>query len=219
VKDAREDLERSRRTANEEIAIFREELGAMVEKLKEIEENLKNPNLDSSSLRAKHEEQVKKAQEKQDELIQYDQRTKATIEQRQRNLLVEHIADIRSAVSSVAVIKKLDIVINSSETQLGVFYVKPTLDFTTEVIATLNAVDLATAIAEAELTTGTTPHTNGWYYQPDWGWIWTDAKTFPYVYRSSSGGNQEGWLYFREGSASPIYFYSYEESKWVTLGG
>jgi hypothetical protein len=62
------------------------------------------------------------------------------------------------------------------------------------------------------------PYTSGWYYQPDWGWLWTSKSTFPYVYRSSSGGKQEGWLYFREGTASPIYFYSYEESKWVTLG-
>ena len=80
-----------------------------------------------------------KAKEKQDDLIQYDKRTKATISQRQRNLLVEHIGDIRKAVDKVASLKKLDLVINSSETQLGVFYVKPTLDVTSDVIAALNA--------------------------------------------------------------------------------
>ena len=139
VKDARERLEKSRKIANEEIAIFREELGSIVKELKETEEKLKNPNIDSSTLRTKYQEQVKKAKEKQDDLIQYDKRTKATIGQRQRNLLVEHIADIRSAVSKVAVTKKLDIVINSAQTQLGVFYVKPALDVTAEVVATLNA--------------------------------------------------------------------------------
>ena len=52
---------------------------------------------------------------------------------------MEHIADIRKAVDKVSSVKKLDLVINSSETQLGVFYVKPTLDVTGDVIAVLNA--------------------------------------------------------------------------------
>jgi hypothetical protein len=65
--------------------------------------------------------------------------------------------------------------------------------------------------------TGATPHTNGWYYQPEWGWIWTNANTFPYVYRSSSGGKQAGWLYFREGSAPP-YFHDYATGTWTKLG-
>ena len=139
VKDARERLEKSRKIANEEIGIFREELGSIVKEHKETEEKMKNPNIDSSTLRTKYQEQVKKAKEKQDDLIQYDKRTKATISQRQRNLLVEHIADIRKAVDKVSSAKKLDLVINSSETQLGVFYVKPTLDVTSDVIAVLNA--------------------------------------------------------------------------------
>ena len=139
VKDARGRLEKSRKIANEEIGIFREELGSIVKELKETEAKLKNPNIDSSTLRTKYQEQVKKAKEKQDDLIQYDKRTKATISQRQRNLLVEHIADIREAVDKVSSVKKLDLVINSSETQLGVFYVKPTLDMTGDVIAVLNA--------------------------------------------------------------------------------
>lgn len=139
VKDARERLNKSRKIANEEIGIFREELGSIVKELKETEEKLKNPNIDSSTLRTKYQEQIKKAKEKQDDLIQYDKRTKATISQRQRNLLVEHIADIREAVDKVSSVKKLDLVINSSETQLGVFYVKPTLDVTRDVIAVLNA--------------------------------------------------------------------------------
>ncbi|MBT4386126.1 MAG: OmpH family outer membrane protein [Betaproteobacteria bacterium] len=139
VKDARERLEKSRKIANEEIGIFRQELGSIVKELKETEEKLKNPNIDSSALRTKYQEQVKKAKEKQDDLIQYDKRTKATISQRQRNLLVEHIADIREAVGKVSSVKKLDLVINSSETQLGVFYVKPTFDVTGDVISVLNA--------------------------------------------------------------------------------
>jgi len=66
--------------------------------------------------------------------------------------------------------------------------------------------------------TGAKPYTHNWYYQPDWGWLWTDANTFPYVYRSSTGGKQASWLYFSEGSSGPIYFYSYAAEKWETLG-
>lgn len=63
-----------------------------------------------------------------------------------------------------------------------------------------------------------TPHTYQWYYQPEWGWIWTNEKIFPYVYRSSADGQTAGWLYFSQKSANPIRFYDYAAKKWVTLG-
>jgi len=53
--------------------------------------------------------------------------------------LVEHLEDIRAAIKKVASAKGLDIVLNSSETQLGVFYSSDGSDFTEEVIVTLNA--------------------------------------------------------------------------------
>ena len=46
---------------------------------------------------------------------------KRLLPKRQRNLLVEHLEDIRGAVNKVAVAKSLDLVMNASETQLGVF--------------------------------------------------------------------------------------------------
>ena len=73
-------------------------------------------------------------------MIAYDKRAKATIAQRQRNLLVEHLADIRNAVQKVAGAKGLDMVLNSSETQLGVFYAGDKYDVTEDVIVTLNAL-------------------------------------------------------------------------------
>jgi hypothetical protein len=87
-------------------------------------------------------------------------------------------------------------------------------------IAAVKADPTAYGLAPIEELTasGATPHTNGWYYQPEWGWIWTNAKTFPYVYRSSTDGKLGGWLYFREGS-SPPYFHDYATGSWVTLGG
>ena len=123
----------------EELEIFRDELEKIVKELKEMEEKLKNPNIESSSLKTQYQEKVKKAKEKQDDMVAYDKRAKATIAQRQRNLLVEHLEDIREAVNKVAAAKGLDLVVNSSETQLGVFYAKDKLDITQDVIVTLNA--------------------------------------------------------------------------------
>lgn len=139
VKDARERLDKSKKIAMEELQIFRAELEKIVNELKEMEEKLRNPNLESAALKAKYQEKVKEAKVKQDDMIAYDKRTKATIAQRQRNLLVEHLGDIRTAVQKVAGAKGVDIVLNSSETQLGVFYVGDKFNVTEDVIVTLNA--------------------------------------------------------------------------------
>ena len=61
------------------------------------------------------------------------------------------------------------------------------------------------------------PHTNGWYYQPTWGWLWTSPETFPYVYRSAGEKGRAGWLYFSEES-SPPHFYDYASETWITPG-
>ena len=139
VKDARERLDKSKKIAMEELEIFRDELAKIVKDLKQMEAKIKNPNIESSSLKTEYQEKVKKAKEKQDDMVAYDKRAKATIAQRQRNLLVEHLEDIRGAVNKVAAAKSLDLVVNSSETQLGVFYAKDKLNITQDVIVTLNA--------------------------------------------------------------------------------
>jgi hypothetical protein len=81
----------------------------------------------------------------------------------------------------------------------------------------VNSANFGLAPLSNLTATGATPHTNGWYYQPEWGWVWTNANVFPYVYRSSLGGKQAGWLYFREGSAPP-YFHDYATGTWTKLG-
>jgi Skp family chaperone for outer membrane proteins len=123
----------------EELEIFRAEMEKIVKELKEMEEKIKNPNIDSTALRTQYQEKVKKAKIKQEDMVSYDKRAKATIAQRQRNLLVEHLEDIRGAVKRVAAAKKFDLILNSSETQLGVFFAGEKFDVTEEVIVTLNA--------------------------------------------------------------------------------
>ena len=56
VKEARERLEKSSSIAKEEIDIFKDELGKIVKELREMEEKLKNPNIDSSALKSKYQE-------------------------------------------------------------------------------------------------------------------------------------------------------------------
>ena len=85
-----------------------------------MEEKLRNPNIESSDLKTKYQEKLKKAKEKQEDMVAYDKRAKATIAQRQRNLLVEHLDDIRDAVKKFQPLW-VDLVVNASETQLGVF--------------------------------------------------------------------------------------------------
>ena len=139
VKEARERLDKSKKIAMEELEIFRAEMEKIVKELKEMEEKIKNPNIDSTALRSKYQEKVEKAKVKQEDMVSYDKRAKATIAQRQRNLLVEHLEDIRGAVKRVATAKKFDLILNSSETQLGVFFAGEKFDVTEEVIVTLNA--------------------------------------------------------------------------------
>ena len=61
VKDARERLDKSKKIAMEELQIFRAELEKIVNELKEMEEKLRNPNLESPQLKAKYQEKVKEA--------------------------------------------------------------------------------------------------------------------------------------------------------------
>jgi len=138
VKEARERLEKSSSIAKEEIDIFKDELGKIVKELREMEEKLKNPNIESSALKSKYQEKVKQAQSKREDMLAYEKRARATIAQRQKNLLVEHLGDIRTAIEKVSNSKKLDLVLNSSETQLGVFYASEKMDITPEVINVLN---------------------------------------------------------------------------------
>ena len=64
------------------------------------------------------------------------------------------------------------------------------------------------------------PHTDGWYFQPGLGWIWTNRDTFPFLYRQAEDGVTEGWLYFSqlpEQIKKP--YYDYNAEKWISASG
>ena len=56
-----------------------------------------------------------------------------------------------------------------------------------------------------------TPFINGWVYDPQRGWIFTDAEHFPLVYTY----NDQSWNYYELGSSNPRYFYNYTTEEWV----
>jgi Skp family chaperone for outer membrane proteins len=132
-------LEKSSSIAKEEIDIFKDELSKIVKELREMEEKLKNPNIESSALKGKYQEKVKQAQAKREDMLEYEKRARATISQRQKNLLVEHLGDIREAIEKISKSRSIDLVLNSSKTQLGVFFASDKLDITESVILALNS--------------------------------------------------------------------------------
>jgi endonuclease I len=56
------------------------------------------------------------------------------------------------------------------------------------------------------------PYTNGWFYEPTMGWLFTQSSIFPYIFQSSSSN----WLYFKAEDNTPS-FYNYDTQQWFRL--
>ncbi len=55
-----------------------------------------------------------------------------------------------------------------------------------------------------------TPYTDGWFFMPGRGWLWTTKAAYPWLYDTSSNN----WLHFKEGGDTPT-FYEYASQRWV----
>jgi outer membrane protein assembly factor BamB len=64
-----------------------------------------------------------------------------------------------------------------------------------------------------DTTNDYTPYTDGWFYNPLRGWMWTKKDVFPYFF-DTSGNN---WMYFKSGSDTPL-FWDFDTETWVSLG-
>jgi hypothetical protein len=64
----------------------------------------------------------------------------------------------------------------------------------------------------------TTPYTHDWYYQSGMGWMWTNSNSYPYIFKSGTGGQSGSWMFFSEQTANPIRMYDYSSQRWITLG-
>jgi hypothetical protein len=58
----------------------------------------------------------------------------------------------------------------------------------------------------------TTNYTDGWFFIPSYGWVWTSNSAYPYFYVH----NDNDWMYFQSGNEKPK-FYSYKTKDWVTF--
>ena len=63
---------------------------------------------------------------------------------------------------------------------------------------------------EAAKKVANTPFVNGWIYDPDQGWLFTNADLYPSIYSSTT----KSWHHYEPGSAKPRLFYSYKRQEW-----
>jgi len=54
-------------------------------------------------------------------------------------------------------------------------------------------------------------HTNGWFYQPDFGWMWSDRSAYPYVFLNE-GSN---WFYHNKDSQEGYFYYNFNSQSWI----
>ena len=57
-----------------------------------------------------------------------------------------------------------------------------------------------------------THYTEGWFYLPNRGWIWTNHSTYPYFYDAKD----KEWMYFQSGKEKPK-FYQYKKKNWINI--
>lgn len=58
--------------------------------------------------------------------------------------------------------------------------------------------------------TPATPYTEGWFFVPDHGWLYTTRSIYPYFYDAATNG----WLYFMSGNSLPM-FYHFGSKSWI----
>lgn len=55
------------------------------------------------------------------------------------------------------------------------------------------------------------PYTNGWFFSPEQGWMWTSKSIYPHFY-----SQKIGWVYFKRGHATPT-FYNFGDKNWFDI--
>ena len=82
--------------------------------------------------------------------------------------------------------------------------------------STLEAVYLPIPEDSAEYigskNTPATHYTEGWFYNPSRGWMWTNRDAYPYFYDATD----KDWMYFQSGNEKPK-FYRYKTKTWLTV--
>ena len=71
-------------------------------------------------------------------------------------------------------------------------------------------VTLKTEENEQILRVAQTPFVNGWVYDDEQGWLFTDAAHYPMIYSDATSS----WHYYEMGSSAPRMFYSFSSETW-----
>ncbi len=66
--------------------------------------------------------------------------------------------------------------------------------------------------AESSSLGSRVPHTNGWHFLENRGWLWTAPSVFPMIFSTERGG----WLYYEVGTHAPWILYDYQRQAWET---
>jgi Skp family chaperone for outer membrane proteins len=142
LQAAQTKLEASKKNAEQEIEILKEEGRKMVEKARELEARTKNPALSPTAVtQAKEELQALTVEikSKENELLEYVKRTDATLKQRFKSMLELHMGEIRDMVAVIAKEKGADLALNKSLKDF-VLYSADYFDITGAVLGRLNSV-------------------------------------------------------------------------------
>ena len=78
------------------------------------------------------------------------------------------------------------------------------------VLANPTSYDLIRKIEHEEIIEGfqvsgdslNNPYTEGWFFVPNRGWLWTTTTVFPWIYDNGS----KNWFYFQKGQSMPVFF-------------
>jgi hypothetical protein len=79
-------------------------------------------------------------------------------------------------------------------------------------LVTQDAYDQMVQDMIASQNANATHYTEGWFYLPSRGWMWTNRDAYPYFYDSEDND----WMYFQSGEEKPK-FYRYKTKTWLTI--
>jgi Skp family chaperone for outer membrane proteins len=142
LQSAQTKLESSKKNAQQEIEILKDEGRKLVEKARELEARAKNPALSPTAVSQAKDELQKLTVEikgKEQELLEYVKRTDATLKQRFKSMLELHMGEIRNMVAVIAKEKGADLALNKSLKDF-VLYSADYFDITQAVLGRLNSV-------------------------------------------------------------------------------
>lgn len=137
--------------------------------------------------------------------------TSANIQLSDENFqLKETIEKLRSQLD-IAIADKSDVTNMNSRLQdeVGVLTNDNLRLMTTIDTSNTEITQLTSELTEA-IRVAHVPFTSGWFYDPEDGWLYTDADVFPLIYKHESSS----WYFYELGSHTPRHVFSYETNEW-----